>query len=270
MPFPLSLFASLAESSLGLLALVLFACLAAAAEAGFHIGRRQARRHPDHKTREGVGTLVSGMLGLVAFSLGVTLSIAQSRHESRRVEVVQEANSIGTAWLRAKLVGGEAGEAIAAAVEDYARVRLDYTRLDQGGDERALIARAGAMQNAMWAQATQIARATPTAVAASLVGALNDMFDQSLTQRAAFESRVPHVLNAMLLCGSMLALGALGFQFGLGGSRPLTLGTLLLSMWVGAMVVIVDFNRPRLGFMRVDASPLVWTIEGFSSPPAAR
>ncbi|WP_395697465.1 hypothetical protein [Methylocella sp.] len=68
----------------------------------------------------------------------------------------------------------------------------------------------------------------------------------------------------------MLALGALGFQFGLGGTRPLTLGALLLSMWVGAMVTIVDFNRPRIGFMRVDPSPLVWTIKGFSKAPATR
>ncbi|WP_395697466.1 hypothetical protein [Methylocella sp.] len=196
MPFPLSLFASLAETSLGVLALALFACLALAAEVGFHIGRLQARRRPDHKTRE--GTLVSGMLGLVAFSLGVTISIAQSRHEARRVEVVQEANSIGAAWLRAKLVGGEDGEAIAAEVEDYANVRLAYTTLDFGGDETALIARTDALQDEIWAKATRIARAAPTAVSASLAAALDDMFSQTLAQRAAFESRVPMVLTAML------------------------------------------------------------------------
>jgi len=260
----------LVEHDLRLFALALFALLAAAAEIGFRIGRsRAARLKPDEKAHDGVATLISGMLALVAFSLGLTISFAQSRYETRRLEVVEEANSIGTAWLRAKLVGGEEGEAIAAEIADYARARLDYTRADFGSDEHKLIDRTNALQSQMWQTVTPLARRTPTPVVTSLVTALNDMFDQSLVQRTAFESRVPQVLSIMLLCGSMLSLGALGFQFGLGGRRPLTLGSLLLVMWVGAMVLIVDFNRPRLGLLRVDPSPLIWTLNGFSSPPAA-
>jgi hypothetical protein len=62
----------------------------------------------------------------------------------------------------------------------------------------------------------------------------------------------------------MLAVGALGYQIGLGGRRQLPLAALLLVMLSGAMDVIVDLNRPRLGFVRVDSAPLVWTIQGFT------
>ncbi|MGA2638318.1 hypothetical protein [Methylocella sp.] len=269
MTSPFSPFVWLAEHDLRLFALALFALLAAAAEIGFRIGRaRAARLKPHEKAVDGVATLTMGMLALVAFSLGLTISFAQSRYEARRLEVVEEANSIGTAWLRAKLIGGEEGEAIAAQIVDYTRARLDYTRADFGSDEHRLIDRTNELQSEMWQTVTPLARRTPTPIV-SLVTALNDMFDQSLVQRTAFESRAPQVLSIMLLCGSMLSLGALGFQFGLGGRRPVTLGSLLLVMWVGAMVLIVDFNRPRLGTLRVDPSPLIWTLNGFSSPPAA-
>lgn len=265
---PMRLLQALVETNLWLFAAVLFGLFLVATEIGFRFGRREAaRRDADEKRQGGAATLIGGMLALVAFMLGLTINFAQNRFESRRQEVVQEANTIGTAWLRAKLVGGEEGEAIAALIADYTRVRLDYTRADFGGPEAALLARTGAMQGRMWQILTPLARRAPTPVVTSLVAALNDMFDASLSQRAAFESRVPAALTTMLLAGALLSLGALGFQFGLQGSRQVMLMLLLLLMWVGAMTLIVDFNRPRLGALRVDTAPLRWTLEGFSLPP---
>jgi hypothetical protein len=73
----------------------------------------------------------------------------------------------------------------------------------------------------------------------------------------------------MLLCGALLAMGAMGYQFGLSGARHPVLVSLLLAMWTGGMALIMDLNQPRLGSIRVDPAPLVWTIQDFggSSPP---
>jgi len=38
-------------------------------------------------------------------------------------------------------------------------------------------------------------------------------------------------------------------------------------MWVGSMMVIIDFSRPRAGLLRVDTRPLEWTLQGFSPTP---
>jgi len=72
----------------------------------------------------------------------------------------------------------------------------------------------------------------------------------------------------MLLIGAVLAIGALGFQIGVTGPRPLVLLGLMLLMWTGGLLLIVDLNRPRIGLVRVDPAPLVWTIQGFG--PAAK
>ena len=68
-----------------------------------------------------------------------------------------------------------------------------------------------------------------------------------------------------LYFGSLLSIGALGYQFGLAGKRPVVLSSLSLLMWSGAMVLIVDLNLPRMGSIKADVAPLVWTIQEFGS-----
>jgi len=64
-----------------------------------------------------------------------------------------------------------------------------------------------------------------------------------------------------------MAIGALGFQIGVSGHRPLILMALMLMMWTGGLLLIVDLNRPRIGMIQVNPAPLVWTIEGFDAMP---
>jgi hypothetical protein len=258
------LFASLIETNLLLLWAALFALLALAGECGFRFERwRAAIRTTSEAERSGISTVTASMFALLAFTLGLTISFAQSRFEARRDLVVQEANTIGTAWLRAHMVGGQEGDAIASLIEDYARARLDYTTAPPDAEIPKLLARTNALQTQMWDLATGLARRVPTPITATLVNALNDMFDASLSQRFAFNSRIPSSLSWILLVGSLLAIGAMGYQLAATGSRQPVLSVLSLLMWAGAMVLIVDLNRARLGTIRVDPAPLVWTIEGF-------
>jgi hypothetical protein len=75
--------------------------LCLASETGLRLGRSRARRNA---TREGVGTITAGMLGLLSFTLGLTIGYAQDTAEARRGLVVQEADAISTVWLQTRLV----------------------------------------------------------------------------------------------------------------------------------------------------------------------
>jgi hypothetical protein len=242
-----------------------FALLSLASEAGFQLGGRRARRHPNHE-HGGLGVITASMMGLLSFTLALTVSYAQNRAEARRGLVVVEANAISTAWLRAKVVGGDEGPAIAKLVEELAKVELAFEVARSTEPEADLIARREALQDQIWGLAQTVMRRDPTGVATAMITALNAMFDATLAQRFAFDNRVPPTLLWMLLCGSLLAVGAMGYQFGLAGIRYPVLVSLLLVMWTGGMVLVVDLNRPRLGSMRVDPAPLVWTIQGFKTP----
>ena len=265
------LFVWIMTESLWLFWACLFLLLLIASEAGFRVGRwHAAQHHAGEKEISSVGAITAGMIGLLAFTLGLTISIAQDRFEGRRNAVVQEANTIGTAWLRAGLIGGDEGKALAGLIEDYAKVRLDYTQAETVADEPPYLAATGTMQNRIWQSVQEAARRTPTPITATLVNAVNDMFDASLVQRFAFESRVPISLSWVLLDGALLTIGAVGYHLGLSGVRQVVLTALLLAMWSGGLVLIVDLNRPRVGSIRADPAPLIWTIQGFQSPPAQR
>lgn len=261
------LFAWLSGLDLQPLALVLLGTLLLCCEFGFRVGRMVSRRRGRDAEVPGIGTVTAGMLGLLAFTLGLSISIAQGRFDARRGLVVEEANAIGTAWLRAGLVEGTEGQEIRRLLAEYTQVRLDYTATAVDAAHVArLNAATNTLQTAIWREMTALALRQPNPITSSLAGALNAVFDMSLAQRFAYESRVPSEILWMLLAGSVLSIGAMGYQLGLGGHRFPLLSTLLIAMWVGGMVLITDLNRPREGHIKPDPKPLVWTLQGFGVP----
>lgn len=261
------LLSDIIEFGIGYFGLVVLVLLALAGEAGFQIGRARGRAAASlEKETAGVSTVTTAMLAFVAFTLALTTGIAEDRFEARRVATRDEANSIGTAWLRTG-VAGAAGRPIAALIEEYAQSRLAYVAAADSHAAAAPLARTDALQNAIWQQALPVLAGMPPPLAAMLASTLTDMFSASLVQHYAIESRTPNETLLGLQLGAMLAAGALGYQMGLAGRRQLVLTLLLLLMLSGAMVMIVDFNRPYGGFIHVNPAPFEWTIRGFGSPP---
>src|SRR5262245_27162915 len=74
-----------------------------AIEGGFRLGRYR-RRRSELEDKPPVGEMVAATLALFAFLLAFTFSLAASRFEVRRGLVIDEANAIGTTFLRAGLL----------------------------------------------------------------------------------------------------------------------------------------------------------------------
>lgn len=260
----LSLFRALFEFGFPAAAVVLFVSLTLAIEVGYRMGRWAVTKHlaqSDDTSR--ISTLTAAMLGLLAFTLSLSISFGQNRYEARRSLVVSEANAIGTAWLRAKLIDGDESSTILANIEDYARARLAFTMAASEADALIQVARTNVLQNDIWLAVQAVAHRSPNPVTTALVNALNDMFDMAAAQRFAYQSGVPPELVLALFFAALLTIGALGYQFGVAGKRQEILSLLLLMMWSGGILLIVDLSKPRAGEIRVEAEPLVWAIQGF-------
>ncbi len=257
------------EAGLGVFALALFAALALSTEVGLALGRwRRRAREGDKGRSEAVSVLTGGMVTLVAFLLGLTVDFAQNRFETRRELVAVEANAIDTAWRRADLIAAPDGPALAALIARYDRARLAFTTANlnsAGADPRPT----AALEERIWTLATDAARREPTPITATVITALTGMFDAAQSQRFAFQGRIPEGVLSLLVAGAVIAIGSLGYQLGLAGQRQTPLTFLLIGLWVAAMVITVDLNRPRLGAVRVDPAPLVWTLQGIARETAA-
>lgn len=205
----------MAELPIWAVVLLLFGALALAGETGFIAHRRFV--DPTHKAEiSDEGYVLSAALGLLALLLAFTFSVALNRYDERRQMVVQEANAIGTAWLRAGLVGNDEGTQLQAALGDDAGTRLAMVR---GGDDPSALAQAdadgGALLKRIWnltATSTLAIRTTPQA--ASLTEAVNAVVDLNTSRKAALQTHVPQQVLALLIGYAIAAALILGYVLG--------------------------------------------------------
>ena len=258
----MTVLAGIAAWSVLAFSVLLFVVQVAAHEIGYWVGRRRAARQGVHS--EGVGTVVGGMLALLAFVLALTLSFANARFGERRAGTLAEANAIGTAWLRAEAIVLPRGAEIARLLEEYTEVRAAFIRAARDpATLDVLDRRTNALQSEIWGNMAAIVRARPDAVAASLMAALNDTFDMTTAERFAYAFRFPPELFWLLIGMTLLSMGALGYQLGLRGHRIHVLVVLLTVMWTVVIVDILRLASPRIGSFRVSTAAYEWTLQGF-------
>lgn len=245
-------------SSFGIAA-ILFISMIAAIEFGFRIGRTLQGRS-DSAQQSNTGTIQGSLLGILALLLGFTFSIALTRHDARSSAVVDEANAIGTAWLRAELLP-EADRALARelllAYTDL-RVEAGTMTLVQDEERKQLIARSHAAASQLWRLAAGAAERDPNPVTTGLfLQSLNEMIDAFGRRDAALNRHVPEMV-LFLLFGTFLMTGSVvGFTAGLGGHRAAFVTYIMVGLIVVLVFIIIDLDRPRRGLIQVSQQGLV-------------
>ncbi len=92
---------------------------------GFRYRKYQDTK-PAAETLDGMGSMESSMLGLMALLLGFTFSMAISKFDTRRQIIIEEANDIGTAVLRADLFPDSIRSLLRADFKEYVEARISY------------------------------------------------------------------------------------------------------------------------------------------------
>ncbi|WPB85670.1 bestrophin-like domain [Sediminicoccus rosea] len=253
---------ALAAQGLAVFALLTFGTLLLAYGAGVMIGRwHQARTE---ETIEATSFVTNGLLGLLAFTMGLTIAMAQGRFETRRATTLAETNAIGTAWLRAGAFDHPRAAEIARLLEDYTRLRLEFVEAPMRSTEVArLSAATNHLQNVIWGHAAAITRERQDPLSAALQAALNDVLDQGSAQRWAFAAPIPAELLLFLMGLAVLTIATIGYQFGLKRLGAPMLAILLVAVWTGAMILVIDLAAARFGAVRPDSAPYYWTLQGF-------
>ncbi len=241
-----------------LLAGILLASSLVAIEIGYRVGRkRKALANGDMGTH--IGAIQSALLGLLALLLGFTFSLALQRHDSRSAAVVDEANAIGTAYLRAGLLPLSVRGDVQTLLESYldGRVEESVIPLSNQAERQALLAQAGQDQAALWRYALQAAAEDPNPVTTGLfIDALNALIDAHGSRNAALDRHVPELIMLLLYGAFVITWGIVGFTSGAAGHRPSLVAYITLVLTVVVVLIIVDLDRPRRGLIHIDHTSL--------------
>lgn len=238
------------------LAAVLIVAIGGSVAAGIFIGHRLRGR--PKTVHEPVGVVQGTLLGLVGLLLAFGLSMAVNRYEGRRSLVVQEANDIGTTYLRAQLLSQpERGESMTLLVKytDAAIALADAVPDTAAYRER--VATVEALQGELWAVAGDAVAADPVGTVPRLyIEVLNDTFDTHTSRVASLSNRVPTPVMVLLVVVSSIALGALALFLTLLG-RGVTTSVITAVVLLVIVFVMFDLDRPHRGFVQVPDAPLV-------------
>ena len=259
------MFFSLSSWELGLL---VFAVVGGAAAVGVLAGRYLRRHH--ERYREPIGALQGALLGVVGLILAFGLSLAVGRYQDRRADLVTDANTIGTAYLRAQTIAEPQRTRSLALLRSYNDLAILVTYEVPGSAAiRATSAEQGQIQRALWRLAGQSLNARPRDSAPRLyVDSLNDMIDHQTVRLAGLNNRVPDPVLWLELLGAAIALGLLALYISMLGKGlvPIVAAAVIVSFLV---LVTFDLDRPTRGLITIPAAPLLAEKRTMSLPPAA-
>ena len=250
---------------LWILAIVLFVALMAAMEAGRWLRRRLAR-NPDGEAAEH-DYIFNGVLGLLALLIAFTFGLALDRYDARRELVVDEANAIGTAEMRVRLLDSQDGPRLAALLRTYAETRLRYGEASAAG-KPPLRAASQALRAQIESETiTALRPIATTPLAAMITPAVNEALDIGVTREATHASRIPTMVLAVLAVYALISAGVLGSALDAAGRRGRGMSTLLFLLLTLAIIVILDLDRPQEGAIRISQQPLADLVAGFVATP---
>lgn len=232
------------------------ALLLGTAEGAYRLGRRPGRAAEAASERKShAGIVVAALLALLGLLLAFSFSIVETRFLARKKLVLDEANAIGTAYLRADMLPSPHHERVQEVLRDYVNLRLS---IDNPADAQSALEESEQLHHDMWLRADDVAEEHPhSPIVAIFVESLNrliDLHEERVT--IAWRNRLPSPILMTLLLVSVLSMAVLGYSSGLGGTRAV-LPTVALILAASAVVVlIVELDRPWAHLFAVDKQAL--------------
>jgi hypothetical protein len=200
----------------------------------------------------GLGAVEGALLGLLALLLGFTFSLSNSRYDSRLKVIIEEANDIGTAILRADLYPDSIRNAMRAEFKNYVETRIEF--FEAGKDLPRVMAAMDsttAIQNRLWNIAATLGRDRDNLHrTAQMIPALNAMIDVTTTRAALTLAKVPDLILFLLFLLCFTSSFMLGYSKGIKNDWIVTI---IFSLMIGITIfTILDLDRPRSGVITMD------------------
>lgn len=223
----------------------------AAVEAGAWVARRRNVAEPEAP----VAAMVGAVLGLLAFILAFTFSLAANRFDARKQLIIEDANACAAAWLRAGLLPPANQNAVRPLLREYVEVRA---QLAPTADLPALIAKTDELLVRIWQETEKLAHEDMDGEIRSLfVASVNDLFTLHQSRKTVgLVHRIPGLIWLALYALSSLSMFAIGYQVGGSGVRRLLAMPVLAAAFALVIVMIAEMDKPW-GMFHISQQPMV-------------
>lgn len=242
-----------------LIVTLLFIAILIAYEIFFHIGRLYQNK-TDQEVKSQTTAIQTGILGLLALLLGFTFSMALQRFDNRSHAVLKEANAIGTALLRTKLLPKPYDSTTYSLLQKYIDLRIEISSVDltMKTQRKSINDKTDEIQNQIWNQSIKAAELDPRPVTTGyFITSLNDLIDARGERNALLQRHVPEVILFLLFFVFIIGGALMGYTSGLSLKRayiPTVIFSLLLVLVV---FIIIDLDRPKRGLIMVKQDSLI-------------
>ncbi|RJF93847.1 hypothetical protein D3876_06055 [Sphingomonas cavernae] len=201
------------------------------------------------------GFMVSAVMGLLALLVGFTFSLAIERFDTRRSNVLNEANAIGTTYLRAQLLQEPHRARISKFLSDYTDTRFELATTRPGPAQKPLLETSDRLVVDMWS-ATVAAFPTirPYDFSSSFLETMNNLIDMDAARKAARQSHVPAEVFLVLFLYQFITAGVISYVLVGRGSRQTALFLFLL--FGISLLLIIDIDRPTSGGITESQEPM--------------
>ena len=259
------IFGGVMGQSVQLFFLVIFLIGAAIVFLASEFGWRLGMRTEGHGPSSNISALEQSLLGFLALIVGFTFLMALTRFEARREAVLNEANAIGTTALRARLLPAPHREESLKLLREYAQIRIipagkSFSELP------AIIDRSNHIQEALWQQVKALSAKDNNMVPTGLfILALNELIDNQGKRLAALQNFIPQVVLVMLSGIAAVACGFAGYASGLDPLRSRLPVFITAFLVCSVIFVILDLDRPNVGFIIISQQPLIDTLASLSA-----
>lgn len=223
---------------------------------GFWLGNRHRK---EIEQDPHINTIQAATLGLLGLLMAFTFSMAADRYASRRRVVVDEANAIGTTYLRADMLPEPHRAQVKDLLRAYVDTRIEFMnagidplKFQQATDKTMQL------QDQLWQQAIAVSaidsRSVPTGL---FVQSLNEMIDLQATRQALIKNRVPEVIIDLIFISAVITIGLIGYAIGMARKRNLIPTLMMIILITIIFAVIIDLDRPRRGLIRVSQESMI-------------
>jgi hypothetical protein len=238
-----------------LLYLLTFLLLLLGFEAGYRFGILRQKKE-SKKEEPALNSMVGAALALMAFLLAFEMSIAVNRFDTRRLLVVDEANAIGTAFLRAGYLPEPYPNEIRSLLGELVDLRVEALITSNLKDN---FSRSAEVISLVWDKTQKVVEDNPARVEiTAFMDAVNEVINVTNARNmAVLTSRLPPTIILALYLVAILSIMMVGYQHSLAGKRNLFGIIALILIFTMVMMLIVDLDRPRAGLLQVSQQALL-------------